>query len=83
MNCGNGRCEDGVNSFMCVCNPSYTGNLCDIIEADNCEGENCNGNGRCEDGVNSFACVCDPGFAGKLCQQSKLLLFYVLYPNKM
>ena len=84
VNCSsNGRCEDGVNSFTCVCDPSYTGNLCDIIATGNCEGVNCSSNGRCEDRVNSFACVCEPGFTGELCQQSKLLVFYVLYPNEM
>ena len=29
---GNGQCLDGVNSFMCVCDPGYTGLLCDNTE---------------------------------------------------
>ena len=48
-----------MNSFECLCEPGYTGELCEDI--DDCEGEDCSGNGRCEDGVNSFTCMCDPG----------------------
>ena len=29
---GNGQCLDGVNSFKCVCDPGYTGLLCDNTE---------------------------------------------------
>ena len=57
-----------MNSFTCVCDPGFTGNLCDIIEADNCESVICSGNGRCEDGVNSFICVCEPGYTGDRCE---------------
>ena len=68
VNCGNGRCVDGVDSFSCTCNPGFTGPNCD--EVDDCVGvtSTCSGNGQCVDGVDSFSCTCDPGFIGELCQ---------------
>jgi Notch-like protein len=30
--CVNGDCEDGENRFDCVCDPGWTGPLCDIGE---------------------------------------------------
>ena len=66
---GHGKCVDGVNSFICNCDPGFTGVECqdsinDCIE----QGVNCSGNGKCMDGMNTFSCSCDPGFTGELCQ---------------
>lgn len=31
VNCNNGRCEDGVRSFVCECNDGYMGRFCNEI----------------------------------------------------
>ena len=28
VDCGNGECVDGINSFSCACDPGFTGELC-------------------------------------------------------
>ena len=28
--CKNGQCEDGINSWECICHPGWTGKTCDI-----------------------------------------------------
>ena len=61
-----GQCVDEVNNFQCICDPGFTGELCQDI--DDCVGVSCSGNGQCVDGVNSFQCTCDPGFTGDTCQ---------------
>ena len=58
---------DGINSFNCICDPGFTGELCQA-SIDDCVGVDCSMNGQCVDGVNSFECVCDPGFTSELCQ---------------
>ena len=43
---GNGRCEDRLNGFTCVCEAGYTGEHCQT-NIDDCGDEDCSGNGRC------------------------------------
>ena len=59
---------DGVNTFDCMCDPGYTGEVCQT-NIDDCVGVNCSGNGECMDGVNTFTCECRPGFIGLLCTE--------------
>ena len=67
MPCQNGNCSKlSSTSYICVCDPDYTGMLeCTLI--DNCINVYC-GNGRCVDGVNSYMCDCDEGFEGPSCE---------------
>ena len=68
-NCsGNGHCIDGINTFMCDCNPGFTGEMCG--ETDDCQEKTCSGNGQCIDGFNSFTCNCNPGFTGIKCEDN-------------
>lgn len=30
VNCGNGECVDGIDSFSCTCDPGFTGKLCQM-----------------------------------------------------
>ena len=64
---GNGQCMNGVDTFICTCDPGFTGDRCQT-DINDCVGVNCSGNGRCVDGTQSFSCSCDPGFTGGLCQ---------------
>ena len=71
VNCsGNGEClsMDGMGTIHCICEPGFTGELCQI-NIDNCVGVDCSGNSRCVDGVNSFTCECTAGFSGPLCSE--------------
>ncbi len=61
---GNGTCTNEESSYICNCNPGYTGIDCGI-NIDDCEDENCSGNGRCIDELNS---ECSPGFSGTNCE---------------
>lgn len=43
-----GLCTVERNSFVCTCDPGYTGNDCEILIMNNeCVGVNCSGNGWC------------------------------------
>ena len=76
VNCsGNGECGNKANSFHCVCDPDFTGELCQT-NIDDCVGVDCSGNGRCVDGVNSFTCVCSSGFSGPQCSESGIIATY-------
>ena len=62
VDCGmNGQCEDGVNSFECVCDSGFAREFCQI-NIDDCAVVNCSGNGICLDRVNSFTCECITGY---------------------
>ena len=62
---GNGRCVDGIDSFMCECDDNYTGDNCESI-IDHCVGINCSGNGQCRNSVDGYNCECDPDYT-KFC----------------
>ncbi|MDF1552331.1 MAG: PKD domain-containing protein, partial [Deferrisomatales bacterium] len=66
--CLNGSCTDGDADFTCVCDPGFTGDLCDI-DIDVCLDNPCQNGGACVDGIgDAFSCVCEPGFEGDLCE---------------
>ena len=60
---GNGRCVDGIDSFMCECDDNYTGENCESI-IDHCVGINY---GQCRNSVDGYSCECDPDYTGKFC----------------
>ncbi|XP_030844550.1 uncharacterized protein LOC579853 isoform X8 [Strongylocentrotus purpuratus] len=65
--CENGGiCNDGVNTFTCVCDPGYTGPTCGT-DINDCSPDPCENGGTCSDGVNTFTCACDPGYTGPTC----------------
>jgi Notch-like protein len=66
INCNNGECVDGINSFTCECESGFTGERCGI-NIDDCEDINCN-NGECVDRINGFTCECEAGYTGDLCE---------------
>ncbi|XP_076463826.1 uncharacterized protein LOC143295987 [Babylonia areolata] len=63
-----GQCQDGVNSYTCVCRPGFTGTHCEQ-DFSECQSTPCKNGGQCQDGVNSYTCVCRPGFTGTRCEQ--------------
>ncbi|KAB0349166.1 hypothetical protein FD754_014023 [Muntiacus muntjak] len=62
-------CVDGVNNYVCVCPPNYTGELCDEV-IDHCvPGMNlCQHEAKCISLDREFRCECLPGYSGKLCE---------------
>lgn len=72
--CGdNAHCMDGVNTFTCVCDSSYTGVYCEA-KIDNCEGVHCGEHGHCVDELNSFLCVCETGYSGQYCTEGTCII---------
>ena len=71
VNCSsNGKCRNtpsdkSTNSFTCVCDSGYKGELCEIID---CSLNNCSENGACVDDSNSPICNCSTGFIGRVCE---------------
>ncbi|EPY73543.1 slit 3 protein-like protein [Camelus ferus] len=65
----NATCVDGVNNYVCVCPPNYTGELCDEV-IDHCvPGLNlCQHEAKCISLDRGFRCECPPGYSGKLCE---------------
>ena len=60
----------GVNTFDCICNPGFTGALCNVVNNINdCTINGCL-NGEClvDAATGIGECTCDPGFTGERCQ---------------
>ncbi|XP_014260565.1 protein crumbs isoform X1 [Cimex lectularius] len=64
-----GTCQDGVNSFSCLCGRTgYTGVRCEI-NINECENNPCLNNGVCFDNYGGYTCQCTTGFGGQNCEQ--------------
>uniref|UniRef100_A0A452SD00 Slit homolog 3 protein n=1 Tax=Ursus americanus TaxID=9643 RepID=A0A452SD00_URSAM len=65
----NATCVDGINNYVCICPPNYTGKLCDEV-IDHCvPGMNlCQHEAKCISLDKGFRCECLPGYSGKLCE---------------
>ena len=62
--CHHGQCQDGIDSYTCICNPGYMGTICSD-QIDECYSSPCLNEGRCIDLVNGYQCNCQPGTSGK------------------
>ncbi|NWH87554.1 SNED1 protein, partial [Aegithalos caudatus] len=62
-----GQCKDRVSAFLCLCEPGYTGQQCEL-DVDECQSEPCKNSGTCQDLPGSFACYCPEGFLGTQCE---------------
>uniref|UniRef100_A0A673CQ13 Notch receptor 2 n=1 Tax=Sphaeramia orbicularis TaxID=375764 RepID=A0A673CQ13_9TELE len=65
--CEYGECHDGINEYVCVCTPGYTGVNCEK-NIDECASGPCQNQGICIDGINSYTCQCIPPYTGKHCK---------------
>ncbi|XP_052226587.1 neurogenic locus notch homolog protein 1-like isoform X2 [Dreissena polymorpha] len=62
--CVNGRCDNSMTGYTCVCDQLYTGQNCS--EVDYCASTPCV-HGRCVNGITGYTCVCDPLYNGQIC----------------
>ena len=62
--CHHGQCQDGVDSYTCICKPGYMGAICSD-QIDECYSRPCLNDGRCIDLVNGYQCNCQPGTSGE------------------
>lgn len=62
--CHHGQCQDGIDSYTCVCSPGYMGAICSD-QVDECHSDPCLHEGRCIDLVNGYQCNCQPGTSGE------------------
>ena len=60
-----GECVDGLgDSFQCVCQEGWTGELCEE-NIDECQEDPCMNDGHCMDLVGDFLCVCPLTWTGE------------------
>lgn len=65
--CSHGTCTISASTWMCVCEPGWTGIECkDSINE--CLSNPCLNAGVCIDDVNSYHCICLTGYTGTYCQ---------------
>uniref|UniRef100_A0A8C9N4R0 Slit guidance ligand 3 n=1 Tax=Serinus canaria TaxID=9135 RepID=A0A8C9N4R0_SERCA len=65
----NSTCVDGINNYVCLCPPNYTGELCDEV-IDHCVPDlnPCQHESKCVPLDKGTRCECLPGYSGKHCE---------------
>uniref|UniRef100_A0A8C3I7I1 Slit guidance ligand 3 n=1 Tax=Chrysemys picta bellii TaxID=8478 RepID=A0A8C3I7I1_CHRPI len=65
----NSTCMDGINNYVCLCPPNYTGELCDEV-INHCVPElnPCKHESKCISLDRGFRCECLPGYSDKHCE---------------
>ncbi|KAL3836256.1 hypothetical protein ACJMK2_021695 [Sinanodonta woodiana] len=68
--CMNGAvCQNNGDSFICTCQPGYTGQRCET-NINECSSSPCQNGGTCTDRLNGFECTCPNGYTGVRCEQT-------------
>ncbi|XP_069067650.1 cubilin [Pleurodeles waltl] len=65
--CVNGQCIATISSYLCQCDPGWTGTNC-TENVNECASNPCQNGGRCIDGVNGYSCNCTSTWTGPQCQ---------------
>jgi len=68
----NATCIDGIEQFICLCPPWYSGVTCSVQINPCLSGTTCANNGTCvvnyNQEPNGYTCQCLPGFTGDMCE---------------
>ncbi|XP_069510402.1 slit homolog 3 protein [Ambystoma mexicanum] len=64
----NATCVDGINNYVCLCPPNYTGELCDEV-INHCVPslDPCKFDAKCISLEKGYRCECSPGYSGRHC----------------
>ncbi|XP_033110748.1 cubilin-like [Anneissia japonica] len=57
------------SSYICICNPGYSGNNCQN-NVNECSSNPCQNGGTCSDGVDGYTCSCASGYDGPNCEDT-------------
>ncbi|CAF4820593.1 unnamed protein product [Rotaria sp. Silwood2] len=67
--CSFGTCVASSSTWLCVCEPGWTGIQCKN-SINECLSNPCLNAGVCIDGINEYRCICLTGYTGTNCQIS-------------
>ncbi|KAM9307657.1 cubilin [Gastrophryne carolinensis] len=65
--CVNGICKPGVSSYICECDPGWTGTNCSV-KISNCSSNPCLNGGICIENMDGYMCNCSSGWTGFHCE---------------
>lgn len=65
--CIHGNCSNLPGGFVCVCEPGFSGEQCEV-EVDMCENSNCGNGATCLKGFESYSCLCPQNLTGQYCE---------------
>uniref|UniRef100_M3XL08 Slit guidance ligand 3 n=3 Tax=Latimeria chalumnae TaxID=7897 RepID=M3XL08_LATCH len=65
----NSTCVDGINNYICLCQPNYTGEFCEEV-LDHCVADlnPCRNDAKCISFNKEYRCECLSGYIGKHCE---------------
>ena len=70
LDCGHGKCVDGINSGECNCTGSgYNGTKCKQDVNECLTSDTCRNNGTCTNYAGGFLCKCLEDYRGKHCEE--------------
>ncbi|XP_068680575.1 uncharacterized protein [Montipora foliosa] len=60
----NAKCQNTIGSFVCSCEPGFSGNAKTCWDINECISSPCDPNATCQNNEGSYVCSCNSGYAG-------------------